>query len=81
MLEFLVPILYSKKSTRITLTIGNTIFGALFENREVDWALVMWDTVKRLLIMVGKPEASPICPYVFHLYIIHDTIKLEDKLN
>ena len=28
-LEFLVPILYLEKPTRITITIGNTIFGIL----------------------------------------------------
>ena len=32
-LEFLVPLLYPKKSTRVTITIGNTIFAALSEER------------------------------------------------
>ena len=29
--------------------------------------------------MLGKSKASPIYPFVFHLYIIHDTISMEDK--
>ena len=35
-LEFLVPLLYSKKPTRVTITVGNTIFGALSKERPVD---------------------------------------------
>ena len=35
-LEFLVPILYPEKPTLMTITIGNTIFGALFEERLID---------------------------------------------
>ena len=36
-LEFLIPILYLKKPTRITVTVDNTIFGALLEDWRVDW--------------------------------------------
>ena len=35
-LEFLVPILYPEKPTRVTIKVGNTIFGALSEERPVD---------------------------------------------
>ena len=59
--------------------IGNTIFGALTKEREVDWALVTWDIVKRLYIVVEKSKASPLCPYLFHLYITYDATLPEDK--
>ena len=36
LLEFLVPIVHLDKPTRVTITIGNTIFGALDRGREVD---------------------------------------------
>ena len=36
LLEFLVPIVHPDKPTRVTITIGNTIFGALDGGREVD---------------------------------------------
>ena len=78
-LEFSVPILYLKKPTRIIVMIGNTIFGALIGEREVDWALVIKDTVKRLFTIIRKSKASPICPYVFHLYITYDAIRPKDK--
>ena len=29
--------------------------------------------------MIGKSKALSIYPFVFHLYIMHDTIRLEDK--
>ena len=35
-LEFLVPLLYPEKPTRVTITVGNTIFGALSGGRLVD---------------------------------------------
>ena len=79
MLEFVVPILYPKKPARITLMVGNTIFGAYTGEREVDWALVIRDTVKNLLTGIGKSKPTPICPYLLHLYIAHDVVQAEDK--
>ena len=35
-LEFLVPLLYPEKPTRVMITVGNTIFGALSGERPVD---------------------------------------------
>ena len=40
-LKFLIPILYTEKPTRVTVTIGNTIFGALLGERKVDWGIVL----------------------------------------
>ena len=68
LLEFMVPIIHSDKSTRVTITIGNTIFGALDGGREVDWGLIFRDMVQRLAKGVGKPKPTPICPFLFHLY-------------
>ena len=86
MLEFVVPILYHEKPTRVIVTVGNTIFGAYMRKREVDWALVIRDTVRRLLTGVSrlltgvsKSKPTPICPYLLHLYIAHDVVQAEDK--
>ena len=35
-LEFLVPLMYPEKPTRVTIMVGNTIFGALSGKRPVD---------------------------------------------
>ena len=78
-LEFLVPLLYLKKPTRVTITVGNTIFGALSGERLVDWGVVVKDLVQRLLSRMGGSKATPICPYVFHLYQTHELLLLVEK--
>ena len=79
MLQFIIPILYPEKPVQVTVTLGNTIFGAYMRERKVDWVLVMRDTVKWLLTEIGKSKPTLICPYLLHLYIAHDILQLEDK--
>ena len=67
-LEFLVPIVHPDKPTRVTHTLGNTIFGALSGDRTVDWAIIFMELVKRLVGGVGKAKPTPICPFLYHLY-------------
>ena len=78
-LEFLVPLLYPEKPTRMTITVGNTIFGALSGERLVDWGIVVKDLVQRLVSGMGKSKATPICPYVFHLYHSHELLLPAEK--
>ena len=78
-LEFLVPLLYPEKPTRVTITVGNTIFGALSGERPVDWEIVVKDLVQRLLSGMGKSKATLICPYVFHLYQSHKLLLPAEK--
>ena len=79
-LEFVVSLLYPEKPTRVTIvTVGNTIFGALSGERLVDWGVVVKDLVQRLLSGMGKSKATPICPYVFHLYQAHELLLLAEK--
>ena len=78
-LEFLVPLLYPEKPTRVTITVGNTIFGALSEERLVDWGVVVKNLVQRLLFEMGRSKATPICPYVFHLYQAHELLIPAEK--
>ena len=58
---------------------GNTIFGALSEERPVDWGIVVKDLVQRLLFRMGKSKATPICPYIFHLYHSHELLLPAEK--
>ena len=73
-LEFQVPLLYPEKPTRVTIMVGNTIFGALSRERPVYWGVVVKDLVQRLLSGMGRSKATPICPYVFHLYHSHELL-------
>ena len=67
-LEFLIPILYPEKPTWVTVTVGNTIFGALLGDRPVDWGLLIYDVVARMVGLVSKGKPTMICPFMFHLY-------------
>ena len=74
MLKFLVPLLYPEKPTRVTITVGNTIFRALSRERSVDWGHVVKDVVQRLFSGMGKSKATPICSYVFHMYHAYEVL-------
>jgi hypothetical protein len=78
-LAFLVPILYPEKPNRITVTIGNTIFGALNGRRKVNWARIITNLVIQLAARVGKSRASPICPFLYHLYERKELLKPEEE--
>ena len=67
-LEFLVPIVHPDKPTRVTRTLENTIFRALSGKRSVDWAIIFMELVNRLVGGAGKTKATPICPFLYHLY-------------
>ena len=67
-LEFIVPILYLEKPTRIMATLSNTIFGAFTGVRKVSWRLAMQELVGKLVSRLKKGKPSPINPYLFHLY-------------
>ena len=78
-LEFLIPLLYPEKPTRVTIIVGNTIFGALSGERPVDWGIVVKDLVQRLLSGMGKSKATLICPYIFCLYHSHELLLPAEK--
>ena len=67
-LEFLIMILYSEKPTRVTVTVGNTIFGALMGDRPVDWGLLIYNVVTWMVGLVSKGKSTIVCPFMFHLY-------------
>ena len=67
-LEFLVPIVHLNKPTRVTRTLGNTIFGALSGDRSIDWAVIFMELVNRFVGGAGKAKPTPICPFLYHLY-------------
>jgi hypothetical protein len=78
LLAFLVPIVYPEKPNWITVTWGNTIFGALNGGRKVNWAQVITTLVIQLAARVGKSRATPICPFLYHLYERKELLKPEE---
>ena len=81
LLEFLVPIVHPDKPTWVTLTIGNTIFGALSGERPVDWAKIFSELVQRLVVGAGKSKSTPICPFLYHLYESKGLLTEEEKTD
>ena len=67
-LEFVLPILYLGKPSQVTMTVGNTIFGALSGVWKVSWRQVIQEVVGKLVSNLEKEKPSPISPYLFHLY-------------
>ena len=67
-LEFVLPILYLEKPSQVTLTVDNTIFGALFGIRKVNWEHVFQEVVGILVSELEKRKSSHMSPYLFHLY-------------
>jgi hypothetical protein len=78
-LEFLIPVLHPEKPTRVTITLGNLIFGALSGNRKADWGRIVFDLVAQLTSRVGKSRATPVSPYLFHLYHKEELLSGEEE--
>ena len=81
LLKFLVPIVHPDKPTRVTITIGNTIFGALDGGREVHLGVVFRDMAQRMAKGVGKAKPTPICPFLFHLYEGQGLLTADEELD
>jgi hypothetical protein len=77
-LEFVVPILYPEKPGRVTKEIGNTIFGALAGEYKVNWGQLVQEIVGHLVANLEKGKASPISPYLFHLYYRNECLREEE---
>ena len=80
MLEFLIPILYPEKPTWVKVTVGNTIFGALLGEGKVDWGIILQSVVAKLVEGARKLKATPIRPYMFHLYMGHEVLSAKEMV-
>jgi hypothetical protein len=58
---------------------GNTIFGALNGGWKVNWARIIANLVIQLAARVGKSRASPICPFLYHLYERKELLRPEEE--
>ena len=81
LLEFLVPIVHPDKPTRVTCTIGNTIFGALSRDRPVDWGKVFSELFQRLVGAAGKAKPTSICRFLYHLYKCKGLLTEEEETD
>src|SRR5665811_1605460 len=77
-LEFIIPIIYLEKPRQVTKEIGNTIFGALAGEYKVNWGQLGQEVVGHLVANLEKGKASPISPYLFHLYYRNECLRGEE---
>ena len=69
------------KPTRVTRTLGNTIFGAISGERSVDWSIIFMELVNRLVGGAGKTKPTPICPFLYHLYESKGLLTEEEEID
>jgi hypothetical protein len=78
MLEFLMPILNPEKPKRISLTMANTLFGAMSGVRPVNWGLLIHEVVARAIPNIGR-KPSYLSPFLLHLYKRYDYIRPNEE--
>ena len=62
------------------VTVGNTIFGALLGKRKVDCGILLQAVVAKLVDGARKLKATPIGPYLFHLYMGQELLNGEEMV-
>ena len=56
---------------------ANTMFGALFEVRPVNWGLLIHETVARAIPYTGR-KPSYLSPFIMHLYTYYGCTTIEE---
>ena len=77
MLEFMMPILNPDKPKRVTLTVANTLFGALSGVRPVNWGVIIQDIVEKGILLTGQ-RTSYLTPFILHLYAFYGCTTVDE---
>lgn len=78
-LAYLAPILNAEKPHRIAVRLANTILGAFYGEREVNWGVFVHDLVIKLVGNIGKSRPSPLTPFLYHLYKKEEVLTSREK--
>ena len=78
MLEFLLPILNPDKPKRISLTMVNTLFGAMCGFRPINWGFIIHEVVGRALPHIGR-KPSFLSLFILHIYQHYDLLTAEEE--
>ena len=73
-----MPILNPEKPKRISLTMANTLFGAMSGSRPVNWGLFIHEIVAKALPNIEK-KPSFLSPFIFHLYHQYDLLVPDEE--
>ena len=67
MIKFIMPILSLEKPKQLSITMANTMFGAMSGAQPVNWGRLIQEYVEKSIPHIGqKPSFLP--PYILHLY-------------
>jgi hypothetical protein len=77
-LEFLMPILNPEKPKRISLTMANTLFGAMSGVWLVNWGLLIHEVVARAIPNISR-KPSYLSPFLLHLYRRYKCITADEE--
>ena len=73
-----MPILNPDKPKRISMTMANTLFGAMSRAWPVNWGLIIHEIVERALPHISR-KPSFLSPFNLHLYQHFDCITAEEE--
>ena len=76
-LEFLMPTLNPEKPKRITLTMANTLSGAMYGFRPLDWGVFIHEVVAHAIPHIGRKPSY--LPFILHLYKHFDCIIADEE--
>ena len=80
-IEFNMPILSPEKPKRLSITMANTLFGAISGVRPVNWGRLIQENVEKSIPHIGR-KPSFLSPYILHLYQHYGCInEAEDALT
>ena len=77
-LEFILPILSLENPKRISITMANTLFGAMSGVRPVNWGSLIHEYVEKSIPHIGR-KPSYLSPYILHLYQYYDCFTGEEE--
>jgi hypothetical protein len=66
-IEFILPILSPEKPKRLSITMANTLFGAMSGVRPVNWGRLIREYVEKNIPHIGR-KPSFLSPYILRLY-------------
>ena len=78
-MDFLVPILLPDKGARVTAGIASCILGSLEMKRQVDWGLIFYGTVQRMVSGLGGTKHSCLTPFLYDLYKFEGCLSKDEE--
>ena len=72
-IEFILPILSPEKPKRLSITMTNTLFGAISGVQPINWRRLIQEYVEKSLPHIGQ-KSSYLSLYILHLYQHHNCV-------